>query len=36
MQRFGKLKVVFITTSVFLEATISGVTLRKLEKIILS
>jgi len=37
MQRFGKLKnVVFISTSVLLEATISGVMLRELQKIILS
>jgi hypothetical protein len=37
MQRFGKLKkVFFIATSVLLEATISGVMLRELQKIILS
>jgi len=37
MQRFGKLKkVVLIATSVLLEATISGVMLKDLQKIILS
>jgi hypothetical protein len=37
MQRFGKLKkVVLIVTSVLLEATISGVVLRELHKVILS